>query len=70
MVELTIKERNVAYSVKYRNKDPSGYRAYQREYKQRRYEDPQIRTGILKNMKNKYYYSGDPLPCIRKLFQQ
>ena len=53
MTELTAKERNVVYAKTYRDKNPDGYRAYQREYKQRRYEDPQIRTSILKNMQQK-----------------
>ena len=58
----------VEASRKYRNKNPSEYRAYQRNYKARRYEDPEIRTGLLKVAWEKYYYQTDPLPSIRKLW--
>tara|TARA_R110000803_G_scaffold111265_2_gene179694 strand:- start:2107 stop:2295 length:189 start_codon:yes stop_codon:yes gene_type:complete len=59
---------NKEASQKYRNKDPEKYRAYQRDYKARRYDNDDIRIGLLKTAKEKYYYSVDPLPCIRKLF--
>ena len=59
---------NIEASRKYRNKNPAEYRAYQRTYKARRYEDDEIRTGLLKVAKDKYYYNTDPLPSIRKLW--
>ena len=55
---------------KYRNKNPSEYRAYQRSYKAKRYENPEIRKGLLQVAKCKYYYETDPLPCIRKLWER
>lgn len=65
---VSTKSKNRLYSQTYRDKDPSGYRSYQRDYKSQRYEDPKIRAQILKNAKLKYYYNSDPLPSIRKLW--
>ena len=39
---------NKEASQKYRNKDPEKYRAYQRDYKARRYDNDDIRIGLLK----------------------
>ena len=68
MMPLTQQQKCVLYSRKYRNKNITNYRAYQRDYKAQRYEDPRIRSSILKNMKLKYYYSTDPTRDIRRLF--
>ena len=59
---------NKEAAQKYRNKNPAEYRAYQRSYKAQRYENPEIRSSILRHAKDKYYYNTDPLPSIRKLW--
>ena len=59
---------NKEAAQKYRNKNPAEYRAYQRSYKMLRYENPEIRSSILRQAKDKYYYNTDPLPSIRKLW--
>ena len=65
---MVSKSKNCEYSKTFRNKDIDNYRAYDRSYKAERYNNPEIRAKILMNLKLKYYYAGDPLTSIRKLF--
>ena len=65
---VVTKEKKCEYARKYRQEHKEDYKQYQRDYKALRYEDPAIRASILKTMKLKYYYQGDPIKEIRRLW--
>lgn len=57
------------YARTNRAKNGEKYKNYQKNYHRKKYnEDSQYRITILRNLRTKYYYSTDPLPCIRKLW--